>query len=206
MTDSEFPIEIPEFEYRGPSVNGAITEVSVERACQALEESISRQWPRYGTVGVKYSMVKVSILKTITSRTTPKRLEFASSVLAVVKAHDMIPYLPFTYYDDIGRKRITFGPLVEKHHDRLFVIDGVHRSLAAYNSGINSICVAVIEPESSPPPPGALYDLLDVETVNTDAPRLPLFEGRHSAHFRPSAMFALGAEDVLFREIIGCLQ
>jgi len=61
----------------------------------------------------------------------------------------------------------------------------------------------VIEPASSPPPPGELYDLLDVETVKTDAPRLPWFAGRRSAHFRPSAMFTSGAEDMLLQASIG---
>lgn len=188
--------------YRYPCLSGGVAEVPAERACRALEKSISLLWPRYGTVRVEYSMVEISMLKTVTSRTTPRRLEFASSVLATVTRNGLLPYLPFVFRDHCGQQRITFGPLVEKYCDRLFLIDGVHRSLAAHYSGMHSICAAVIEPESSPPPPGDLYDLLGVKTVDTDAPRLPWFEGRCSVHFRPSATFASGAEDVLFRESV----
>ena len=185
-------------------MSAALNEVSVERARRALEESISLQWPRYGTVKVEYSMVEISKLKTVTSRTTPMRIKSASSVLAQVRAHDLLPYLPFLYSDDHGQQRITFGPLVERYRGRLFLIDGVHRSLAAANSGIKSIFAAVIEPDSAPPPPGDLYDLLAIETVNTGTPRLPLYPGRRSVHFRPSARFASGAEDLLLREIVRC--
>ena len=174
-------------------------EVCAERACRALEESIRLRWPRYGQVRVWYSTVEISMLKTVTSRTTRSRLDFASSVLASVQAHGTPPYLPLMYSDDCNQNRIAFGPLVEKYRGRFFLIDGVHRSLAAYHAGINSIYVAVIEPENSPPPPGPIRDLLGIVTLNTGIPRLPPFAGRASAYFRPSALFALDAERRLFR-------
>lgn len=182
----------------GPSADR--TEMSATRACRALEESISWQWARYGTVRVEYSAVELSRLKTVTSRTTPQRIEFASSVLESMARRGMVPYLPFIYFDEFGREKVNFGPLVEFHGDALFVIDGVHRSLAAHRAGLTSIVAAVIKPEHSPPPPGALYDLLDIETVHTQAPRLPWFPGRRSVYFRPSAMFAAQAEHRLSRK------
>lgn len=176
------------------------TEMPAVRACRALEESISWQWARYGTVRVEYSAVELSRLKTVTSRTTPQRIEFASSVLESMAGRDMVPYLPFIYFDESGQEKVNFGPLVEIHDDVPFIIDGVHRSLAAHRAGLTSIVAAVIRPEYSPPPPGTLYDLLDIETVHTLAPRLPWFPGRRSVHFRPSAMFAAQAEHRLARK------
>jgi hypothetical protein len=176
------------------------TELPATRACRALEESISGQWAQYGSVRVEYLPVEISRLKTVTSRTTPQRIEFASSVLESIAGRGMMPYLPSTYHDEVGRERVNFGPLVEIHGDVLFVIDGVHRSLVAHRAGLASIVAAVIKPEHSPPPPGVLYDLLDIEIVRTQAPRLPWFPGRRSVHFRPSAMFAAQAEHWLSRK------
>ncbi len=177
-------------------------EVSAGQACRALEESIGLRWPRYGQVRVLYSTVEISALKTVTSRTTPSRLVFASSVLASVRGRGLPPYLPLIYSDDSDQNRIAFGPLVEKYRGRFFLIDGVHRSLAAYHAGIHSIYAAVIEPENSPPPPGPIHDLLGIVTLNTGIPRLPPFAGRASAYFRPSALFAQDAESRLFRHDI----
>ena len=112
----------------------------------------------------------------------------------------MVPYLPYIYSDESGREKINFGPLVEIHGDVLFIIDGVHRSLAANRAGLTSIVAAVITPEHSPPPPGALNALLDIETEYTQASRLPWFPGRRSVYFRPSAMFAAEAEHRLSRK------
>jgi hypothetical protein len=170
------------------------TEIPALLASEALETSIRLQWPRYGAVRVGYSVVEISALQTVISRVAFKRLELVSSILAGTMAQGLASFLPLIYLDDDGHDRIAFGPLVERAGDRLLLIDGVHRSLAAHHAGLDSIYVAVIEPENALPPPGAVYGLLDSETVHTDAPRLPLFPGRASDHFRPSARFTAEAE------------
>ena len=66
-------------------------------------------------------------------------------------------YPPLAYRDDDDRDRIAFGPLVERAGDRLMLIDGVHRSLAAGYAGMTEIYAVVIEPQHTPPPPGEVY-------------------------------------------------
>jgi hypothetical protein len=177
--------------------NHVLREVSVEAACRALETGIARHWTSYGSVKVEYSMIEVAVLKTVISRVAPRRLERASSVLATMVRSGFTPYLPVAYRDTDGKNRIAFGPLAERHQADLFLIDGVHRSLAALSNGIDVIYAAIIEAEVIPSPPGLMHKLPDVDIVDSDAERLPPFSGKSSAQFRPSLLFTSEAESAL---------
>jgi hypothetical protein len=183
-------------------MNTVAEGVAIGIASSALETSIRSHWPRYGSVRVGYSMIKISMLTTVIPRIAPRRLEKATAVLLDLAARGSDPYAPLVYADDQGVRRIAFGPLVENNSGRLLLLDGVHRSLAAHNSGIDAIYVAVIEPQNYIPAPGTMRSLLEVETADTEAARLPPFEGKISVDFRPSALFTSSAEEELFRDAV----
>jgi hypothetical protein len=182
-------------------MNTIHARVSTESACLALERSLRRLWPRYGAVKVEYALVEVADLRTVISKVTPARLEAARSIHNAVADDGTVPYLPVVYGGEPGEPRIAFGPLVERGRDELLLIDGVHRSLAAHAAGSETIYAVLIDAEHVPPPPGEVYDLLAAQTVFTSAPRLPLYPGRSSVHFRPSAKFTTLAEHLLLEEL-----
>ena len=147
-------------------------DVPIDSACRALEAAISRRWPCYGFFKVEYCLIEVTHLKTVIPHVAPRRLERARRVLDEMTKSAAPLYLPITYTDDVRQTRVAFGPLIERCEEHLFIIDGVHRSLAALNSSINVIHAAVIEAEFTPPPPGPVYNLVDINVVDGDADRL----------------------------------
>lgn len=171
--------------------------IDPRQACRALEWSISKHWPRYGSVQVEYLLVEVINLRTVISRIAPRRLQKATDVLLDVLRSGPGPYLPVIYSGEEGRDQVAFGPLVERNGSELLLIDGVHRSLAAMNMGIPAIQVATITTEVIPPPPGEVRRLAEVQIADTNSERLPPFPGKHGAQFRPSTLFTSAAGDLL---------
>jgi len=180
-------------------MNEVLTSIDADLASRALAQSMQALWPRYGRVKIEYAVVDVEALKTVIDKVTPARLSAAMGIFQGMIEHGVPPYLPVAHAGDVNQKRVAFGPLVERHGDRLLLIDGVHRSLVARAEGHDSIYAVLIEAEFVPPPPGPVFNLVDAETVVTDQARLPLYPGRSSVYFRPSARFTELAQEKILR-------
>jgi hypothetical protein len=163
-------------------------------AAHALEEGIARQWPRYGKVEVRYNLISVYVLKSVIYSVAVKRLEQARNVLSAYKDESIEPYKPVIYTIGSGEERIGFGPLVELRHGEAILIDGTHRSLAAFREGLEEICALTIRANHAPAPVRPARPLEDIKVVNGDMDRLSPFAGKGLQNFRPSALFTSDAE------------
>lgn len=159
-----------------------LVELDEDVACRALTSALERHFMLYGTVVVSIRTIPVSNLHSVVARVAGKRLASTSDLLRAYSRADIEPYKPAVLKE--ASNTILFPPIAEEGSDRLILIDGVHRTLAAHLHGLVDLTVAIARPTNRVPPVAEPIAIDEVKVLPVS--HLPMvFAGRDLTYFRP---------------------
>lgn len=138
--------------------------MEAESIAQELGRDICRRYVDAVLSSVKqyHGAARVDLVSVATKDVRPlsrlaveARLKKAREMLTAVQECGAAPF-ELIIVDDGSRKlRLVFPPVVEKQNAGLFLMDGVHRFMAAMQAGVERIYCAIVEGVDLPPLPCA---------------------------------------------------
>jgi hypothetical protein len=176
-----------------------------EQAELALQKAIAHHWARYGEITVRYDLVELSVIRSVIPLASRRRFTDAVALLERFELFSIPAFAPVVISSAQKGSKILFGPLVERNMDQLVLLDGVHRSLAAWRAGIGEIYAATVSAQSVPPPVGPLYAISQIRLSESGQEPPIFFEGKGLVNFRPSALFISTAEELMASQMRECV-
>jgi hypothetical protein len=178
-------------------------------ASEYVQGVMSTAVPAYANVKVGLEVRTLSEVTPLARLASSYRLRRADSVLTTLRDAGVAPFEPsYIQPKQGGPFRVSMPPVAELHGERLILIDGLHRAVAARRAGLEELTMVVVSghlpPVAAEPCSWSSVRVLSTRGINGLSVLLPSYACRRlkfrryrSGYFRPVGSF-LGSDHFCF--------
>jgi hypothetical protein len=156
-----------------------------KKTVSLLQDVIRKSWPGYSTSTINQSRVKIESIDSISRSVVRSRLESSRSFVTTLLLSNISVFSPLVQENKSGYS-VILPPLVEINGDRLVIVDGVHRILAAMHH-LGEIELMTVSNPLGLPLPCAPCPIKDVRIYETRPHRSVSFPNYIEQYFRTTA-------------------